>query len=190
VSLDLALIVFDHIAGAETAFADVLDTSADAPWVHEIAFVEHHRHDRIVVRGTFAGRYVDLDEEGDVIGKRTAEGALTGAAVGAFFGPPGFAAGLVAGGAAGGLTEASHVPHLHDAFVDGVRADVPEKSSAVLLLASPEHVDTMVAAFEGRRGRLVRHHLSPAAARALESVVAGSPRAAPATGTDAATKPE
>jgi hypothetical protein len=55
-SLDLAPLVFHHI--------------------------EHHRHDRIVVRGTFAGRYVDRDERGDVISKRTAEGALTGAMVG------------------------------------------------------------------------------------------------------------
>ena len=180
-SLDLAIVVFDHIEGAERAYADSLGASAGAPWVHEIAFVEHHRHDRIVVRGTFAGRYVDVDEQGDVIGKRTAEGALTGAVVGAFFGPPGFAVGLVAGGTAGGLRQADHVPHLHDAFLDEVRAEVPEKSSAVLLLASPEHVDAMVAAFEGR-GRPVRHHLSPQAAQALEGAVAGRPRVSPPPG--------
>jgi uncharacterized membrane protein len=181
-SLDLALMIFEHIEGAERAYADVLDASADAPWVYEIAFVEHHRHDRIVVRGTFAGRYVDLDEQGDVIGKRTAEGALTGAIVGVFFGPAGLAVGLVAGGTAGGLSESRHVAPLHDAFVDDVRSEVPEKSSALLLLASPEHVDAMVAAFEGRGGRLVRHHLSPETAQELEDAVAGSPPVPPATG--------
>jgi hypothetical protein len=113
-----------------------------------LAFVEHHRHDRIVVRGTFAGRYVDLDEQGDMIGKRTAEGALTGAVVGILFGPPGLAVGLVAGGTAGGLSES-------------------------------KHADAMVSAFEQHGGRLARHHLSPEAAKALESAVAGSP---PATG--------
>ena len=70
------------------------------------------------------------------------------------------------------------MPHLHDAFIDEVRAEVPEKSSAVLLLASPEHTDAMVGAFKGRGGRLVRHHLSPEAAVALEAAVAGSPPAA------------
>jgi uncharacterized membrane protein len=175
-SLDLALMVFDHVEGAERAYADVMAASAGAPWVHEIAFAEHHRHDRIVVRGTFAGRYVDVDDEGDLLGKRTAEGALTGAIVGAFFGPPGFAVGLVAGGTAGGIDEAHHVPHLHDAFLDDVRAEVPEKSSAILLLAGPDHVDAMVAAFEGHGGRLVRHHLSPEDARSLEGAVAGRPR--------------
>ena len=56
------------------------------------------------------------------------------------------------------------------------------RSSAILLLASPEHVDSMVAAFEDRGGRLVRHHLTPQAAKALEGAVAGSPRAAPPAG--------
>jgi hypothetical protein len=33
----------------------------------------------------------------------------------------------------------------------------------------------MVEALEGRGGRLVRHHLSPEAAQALEAAVAGRP---------------
>jgi uncharacterized membrane protein len=174
-SLDLALMVFDHTEGAERAYGAVRGAAGAAPWVDEIAFVEHHRHDRIVVRGTFAGRYVDVDEEGDLIGKRTAEGAITGAVVGVLFGPPGIAVGFVTGGTAGGVDEATHGTHLHDAFFDDVRAEVPEKSSAVLLLASPEHVDAMVAAFDGHGGRLARHHLSPEEAKALESAVAGRP---------------
>src|SRR4051812_22331770 len=116
-SLDLTLMIFGHTEGAERAYADAMGAAGGAPWVHEIAFVEHHRKDRIVVRGTFAGRYVDVDDQGDLIGKRTAEGALTGAVAGAFFGPAGFAAGLVAGGATGGLSQSEHAPHLHDAFI-------------------------------------------------------------------------
>src|SRR4051794_15363108 len=119
-SLDLALIVFARIERAEHAYASVLETSGAGPWVHELAFVEHHRHDRIVVRGPFAGRYVDVDDRGDVIGKRTAEGALTGGVAGLFFGPAGLAVGLVAGAAAGGLSEADHAAHLHDAFLDEI----------------------------------------------------------------------
>jgi uncharacterized membrane protein len=174
-SLDLALITFAHIEGAERAYAAVLETSGPRPWLHELAFVEHHRHDRIVVRGTFAGRYVDVDERGDVVGKRTAEGALTGAAAGFVFGPAGLAVGLVAGATAGGLSQADHAAHLHDAFLDATRAEVPEKSSALLVLATTEHVDAVVAAFDGRGGRVVRHHLSGEGATALEDAVAGYP---------------
>src|SRR6478735_4005212 len=129
-SLDLALIVFKHVEGAERAYASVLETSGPLPWVHELAFVEHHRHDRIVVRGPVTGRYVDVDDRGDVIGKRTTEGALTGAAAGFFFGPMGLAVGLVAGATTGGLMQADQAEHIHDAFVDELRAEVPLKSSA------------------------------------------------------------
>ena len=177
-TLDLALVVFDHVEGAERAYAAVQYSSREAPWVHELAFVEYHRHDRVIVRGTFAGRYVDLDERGDVIGKRTGEGALTGAVAGFLFGPMGIAVGFVAGASVGGMSESHHAPQLHDALLDEVRAEVPEKSSALLLLASAEHVDAMLSALADRGGRLVRHHLSPEAAFALEETVAGRPRVA------------
>jgi hypothetical protein len=167
-SLDLALAVFPRIEGADHAYADVLDVTGDVPWVHEIALVEHHRRDRLVIRGTFAGRYVDEDDQRDPIGKKTAEGALTGAIAGVLFG---------GGGIAGGMTEA-RVPELHDALFDEVRADVPEKSSAVVLLAAPDHVDAMAAAFAGRGGQIIRRHLSADAARAFEAAVQARPIAA------------
>ena len=106
-ALDLVVVTFPHTEGADHAYADALDQVGQAPWTREITLVEHHGRDRIVVRGTFAGRYVDIDDEGDMIGRRTAEGALTGAAVGALFGPAGFAAGLVAGGTIGGTEQAA-----------------------------------------------------------------------------------
>jgi uncharacterized membrane protein len=177
-SLDLAVLAFAHTEGAEHAYADALDSDSDAPWIREIAFVEHHKHNRIVVRGTFAGRYVDVEDESDPLGKKTVEGALTGAVVGCLFGPPGFAVGLVGGGMAGAHAQAAPVPELHGAFFDEIRADVPEGSSALILLAAPAHVDAMVAALEGHRGTLVRHHLTTETAQALEAAVTGSPPAA------------
>jgi uncharacterized membrane protein len=104
--------------------------------------------------------------------------------VGAFFGPPGLAVGFVGGGIVGGVAQAG-IPELHGAFFDEVRADVPQGSSAVILLAGADHADAMVAAFEGHGGQLVRRHLSPEAARALEAAVAGSPPAAGSSGADA-----
>jgi uncharacterized membrane protein len=181
--LDLALEIFRHIEGADHAYADVRGRAGDAPWVHEIALVEHHRRDRLVVRGSFAGRYIDVEDQSDPLGKKTVVGALTGAVAGLVFGPPGFVVGLVGGGIAGGVAQAG-VPELHDAFFDEIRADVPQGSSAVVLLAGPDHVDAMVAAFEGHAGRLVRRHLSTEAAQALEAAVAGRPRGASSAAAD------
>jgi uncharacterized membrane protein len=178
-ALELVLMVFDHTEGAERAYSRAPAAMDGIAWAQEIAFVEHHGRDRIVVRGTFAGRYVDADDKGDFIGRSTVDGALTGAVAGAVFGPPGFAAGLVGGGVAGGLAEEQSGPQLRSAFFDEVRSDVPEGSSAVVLLASREHVDAMVAALDGQGGRLIRRQLTAGAAAALEAAVADSPEAAP-----------
>ena len=178
-TLELALVVYPHAEGAEHAYADahsaIREAHGDAPWTQEVAFVEHHRHDRVIVRGAVAGHYVDVDERGDVIGERTVGGALTGAAVGLLFGPAGLAAGLVGGATLGGLETSANAPALHDAFIDEVRADVPQGSSAIILLAASDHVDAMVKSLEGSGGEVSRHPLSEEAAEALASAVANDP---------------
>jgi uncharacterized membrane protein len=179
VQLDLALVAYDHTTGAEMAYAGARDKVGDAPWLHEVAFVERHKRGRIVMRGTFAGHYIDIEDEADPIGRDTAVGALTGAIVGLVFGPPGFAAGLVGGGAVGGLVQGSHVEELHGAFFDEVRADLPEDFSALVLLAAPDHVDAMVEALEDTGGKVIRRTLSDDAVQQLAASVATEPAAAP-----------
>jgi uncharacterized membrane protein len=180
-SLDLAVMVFRHIDDADHAYADACEAGRDAAWLREAAIVEHHRHDRIEVRGSVAGHYVDADDDRDVIGKKAVEGALTGGLVGLVFGPAGMAAGMAAGGTIGGRAQSESGPRLHSAFFDEVRADVPQKSSAIVLLAAPGHVDEMVAALEGgrRHGQLVRRSLSEEASDSLQQAVASSPPVAP-----------
>jgi uncharacterized membrane protein len=177
--VDLAVLTFPHVDGAERAFADARERAADTPWVDEVAFVERRARGRIVIRGTFAGRYLDVDDTGDALGRDTVIGTLTGALAGAAFGWFGFAAGLVYGGMAGALVEAEHIPQLEGELFDELRADVPQGSSAVMLLAAPEHVDAMIAAFDGSGGRLVRRTLSEETLAALIAAAAGSPPASP-----------
>jgi Protein of unknown function (DUF1269) len=103
---------------------------------------------------------VDADDEQEFIDKKTAEGVVAGGAVDLLFGPAGLAVGLVGGGLAGGVAQERNSPHLRSAFFDEVRRDVPEGSSAVIVMAAPDHVDATANALESRDGRLVRHHLS------------------------------
>lgn len=176
---DFALIVFEHTEGAEEAYSRAPRTVGGVDWTQEVAFVEHHRRNRIVVRGTFAGRYVDADDELEFIGPKTGEGALAGGAAGVLFGPAGLAVGLVAGGMVGGVAQERSSPHLRSVFFNEVRSEVPEGSSAVVMLASPEHVEAMVTALGVQGGRLIRHHLSAEDAKALEHAVADDPEASP-----------
>jgi hypothetical protein len=43
--------------------------------VDEVAFIERRRRGRIVIRGTFAGRYLDVDDTGDALGRDTVIGS-------------------------------------------------------------------------------------------------------------------
>jgi hypothetical protein len=61
---DFALVTFDGLGTAERAYGRVHDGTPDASWIPDVAFVEHHRHGRLVVRGTFAGRYLDIGDAG------------------------------------------------------------------------------------------------------------------------------
>ena len=177
--MDAAVIAFHHIEGAEHEYASALKRGPGAPWLRQVAFIEAHHRGRIVVRGTIAGHYVDIDDEGDLIGRDTAVGAIIGVLVGLALGPPGWATGLVAGGAIGGLHQAHHIPTLQGPAFDEIRKDVPENSSAVVLVAEPDDVDAMVAAFAQTAGRLTRYQLSPEAYAELQAAVASSPPAAP-----------
>jgi Protein of unknown function (DUF1269) len=178
VGTDFALVVFDHTGGAERAYADAPRRARGIDWAQEVAFVEHHSRARLVIRGSFAGHYVDADDYDGFIGPRVAEGTLAGGAAGLLFGPAGLAAGLVAGGIAGGVSTEHSGPKLRSALFDELRSEVPEGSSAIIQFASADHVDAMVEALDPAGGRLVRHHLEPETARVLEDAVATSPAAA------------
>ena len=177
--MDAAVIAFHHIAGAEHEYASALERVSGAPWLRKIALVEVHHRGRIVVRGTIAGHYVDIDDEGDLIGRDTGVGAIIGAVVGLAGGPPGLAVGLVVGGTVGGLREAHHIPTLRGPAFDEIRKDVPENSSAIVLVADPGDVDAMISAFVDTSGQLTRYHLSPEATAQLEQALANWPPAAP-----------
>jgi hypothetical protein len=76
-SLDLALIGFKGEDTAASVFGKLRDSVGSAtPWTSEVAIVEHLAHDRLSVRGTFASRYVDVEETDHVWGPGAAEGAL------------------------------------------------------------------------------------------------------------------
>ena len=61
---DIAVAAFPHAIDAERAYARVRENNAGAEWLRDVAFAERHHHDRIGLRGVFAGRYLDIDDLG------------------------------------------------------------------------------------------------------------------------------
>jgi hypothetical protein len=165
---DLTVLAFADEHGAEHAFGDVRGRAPDAPWARDVAFVECHHHGRIVVRGTFAGHWVDVEDVAASARDGATEGAVAEAVVGVAFGPPAFAERLAAGGS----------PAERAALLETVRAALPERSSGIVALATPPEADAMIAAFDDRATRVSRHRLSPDEAAAVEAAVAAAPPAA------------
>jgi uncharacterized membrane protein len=176
--LDLAIVTFRGESAAARTFGEMRAAAGEAAWIHEIALVEHLSSGRMVVRGTFAGRYVDVDESDRFSETGAAGGALTGALLGAAVGPAGFAAGLVLGAIVGAETatptEAEPEPQ---PLRDQLRAAVAKGHSAIVLLAAPEHVDAMLAAVTDGQAQLTRYELTPEQTSMLKQALAATPEA-------------
>ena len=154
---DFALVSFDGVNSAAEAFAAERDRSgAAAPWMSEVGFVEHHENGHLVLRGTFAGHYVDVDEALHVSERGTGEGVTVGAVIGTLLGgPAGLAVGTVLGGTIGSqLGKPSETDAEPEPFAERLRAAVPRSGSAIVLIADATDVDQMIAAIgrDQRRG--------------------------------------
>lgn len=173
--MDVGVATFSGVHAAERAFANARDRDPGADWMDDAAFVETHRHGRIVVRGTVIGRYVDVDGEGDAIGDDTAIGAVVGAVYGFVLGPPAFAVGVVGGAIVGGVVEASHIPKPEGPAYDAIRREVPEGSSAIVVFSDAERIRAMSNALTAVADTFVHYRLSQTAEAELRSVLTEAP---------------
>jgi len=151
---------------------------ADPQWKQKVGFVEHHRNGRLLLRGTFAGHYLDVDESDRVSQKGAGEGAVAGGLVGVLLGPAGIAVGLTLGAIVGSQAgKASDVEAEPGALAEQLRAAVPRSSSAIVLISDPPDVDEMVAALDAGAQDITRQTLTAEQQAALEASLSGAPPA-------------
>jgi uncharacterized membrane protein len=179
VSLDVAVAQFDGEGTAVRRYAAAREVpGADPPWTHKVGFVEHHHNGRLLLRGTFAGHYLDVDESDRVSQRGAGEGAVAGGLVGALLGPAGIAVGLtlgaVLGSQAGNHSEVEAEP---EALAEQLRVAVPRSSSAIVLIAEPPAVDEMVASLDAGAQGITRETLTAEQQAALEASLSGAPPA-------------
>jgi uncharacterized membrane protein len=178
---ELAVVRFDGEGTAVQRYAAARDgTDGEARWAREVGFVEHHRHGHLLLRGTFAGHYVDVDESDRVSQKGAGEGAVAGGLVGVLLGPPGIALGLLVGGIlgsqAGTASDSEAEPEL---LADRLRDAVPRSSSAIVLIAPAADVDEMLAALGHSAQKVTRRTLSADESAQLELALSAAPPAQP-----------
>ncbi len=182
VNSDFALLSFDGVNSAAEAFAMAGDRSGGAaPWRSKVGFVEHHQNGHLVLRGTFAGHYVDADEALHVSGRGTTEGVTVGAVIGTLLGgPPGLAVGTVFGGIIGSqLGKPSETDAEPEPLAERLRAAVPRAGSAIVLIAGASEVDQMIATIGATSAGVVRKALTPEEAAAVQASLSASPAASP-----------
>jgi uncharacterized membrane protein len=179
-SLELAIAQFNGEDTAVKRYAAAKERAGDAPWMHQVGFVEHHHSGRLLLRGVFAGHYLDVDESDRVSQTGAGIGAAAGGIVGILLGPPGIAVGLLVGGIAGaelGSPTDTEPEADAEAIAERLRATVPRSSSAIVLIAAPAEADEMFAAFD-EDAQHVRRTLSDEEEAALEAALQAAPPAA------------
>lgn len=179
---DFALLSFAGVGSAVEAFALARERQGSAPaWTSEVGFVEHHENGNLVLRGTFAGHYVDADEALHVSERGAEEGASVAAVIGALVaGPLGFALGVVLGGTLGSqLGKPSETDAEPEPFAERLRAAVPSPGSAIVVIAGSGDVDELIAAMSGTSAQVTRRALTPEEMAAVQASLAASPTASP-----------
>jgi Protein of unknown function (DUF1269) len=181
VPLEVALVRFHGENTAVLRYADAKDRSAsDAHWAQEVGFVQRFHSGRLLLRGTFAGHYLDVDEGDHVSQKRGAGGAVAGGLLGVLAGPAGIAVGVVLGGTIGADTgRADETEAEPGELADKLRAAIPPLSSAIVLIAEVTDVDDMLAALGENAEDVLRRTLTADDEAALQASISASPPAAP-----------
>jgi uncharacterized membrane protein len=179
VSLDVAVAQFDGDGTAVRRYAVAREgPGGEPPWTRKVGFVEHHHNGRLLLRGTFAGHYLDVDESDRVSQKGAGEGAVAGGLVGVLLGPAGIAVGLTLGALVGSQAgKPSEVEAEPEALAEQLRAAVPRSSSAIVLIGDPPDVDEMVAALDAGAQGITRRTLTQEQRAALEASLSAAPPA-------------
>ncbi len=178
--LDLAIAHYKGEGTAVEVYAAAKGAAPTARWLAEVGFVEHHHSGRLLLRGTFAGHYLDVDESDRVSEKGVGAGAVAGGLVGALLGPAGIAVGLVVGGALGShVRSGSAGEDEPQALAEQLRAAVPPSSSALVLIAQDEDVTDMLSAVGESAESVIRQSLSEQQASELEASLSAAPKVPP-----------
>ena len=174
--LESLVVSFHGENAASVKFAEARDRAArGARWPNDVGLVEHFHSGRLLLRGMFAGHYLDIDELDHVSQKGAGEGALTGGLIGVLAGPPGIAVGLLVGGLVGSQAGTPSDFETEPAdLAERLRSGIPKGCSAVVLIGQDAEVDELVSALGEDAGSVTRQPVSDAQAAALQASLGGN----------------
>ena len=180
-ALEIAIARFDGEGTAVQRYQAAKEASGgQARWTREVGFVEHHHSGRMLLRGTFAGHYLDVDENDRVSEVGTGAGAVAGGIVGALLGPAGIAFGLIVGGVLGShVSSGRTIEEEPEALAEQLREAVPRSASALVLIAPAEDVTEMLRAVGDGAAGVVRESLTAEQEAQVQFSLSQAPQVSP-----------
>jgi Protein of unknown function (DUF1269) len=174
---DLALLICAGTNSAAEAFTAARERAGrEAAWVSRTGLVEHHADGRLVLRGTFAGRYVEVDEVPHGSEHGSEVGFVVGAAIGFLLGPVGFAEGVLWGPQIGSrLGKPDQIEREPGLLVERLRGAVPPSHSAIVLIAEAGDVDEFARVLDREGAVLLRRGLAAEELATLETALEAWP---------------
>lgn len=175
-ALESIVVPFHGENSASVKFAEARDRAGrDARWSRDVGLVEHHHSGTLLLRGMFAGHYLDVDESDHVSQRGAAEGAVAGGLIGVLAGPVGIAVGLLVGGLVGSQAGTpSEVEPEPVELAERLRVAVPKGCSAIVLLAEGAEIDEMLGTLGDDTQPPSRQPISEDQAAALEASLGGN----------------
>jgi uncharacterized membrane protein len=167
--MEIAILKFDGSYAAEDALKEVTDAEGDRnPWLHEIGIVSRPLIGRVRIAASFPEGKTKTYRESDLADAVADLGAFTGYFVSSLAGPLGqmFAsvnASMAAGGRASELEERLF-------HIDEIKQQLPRDSSALVLLASSDTIDTMVDLFDRFDAKIIRREAADELRQRLDAL--------------------
>jgi hypothetical protein len=166
--MEMGILKFDGSHAAEDALEEIIDAQADRnPWLHEIGVVSRPFLGRLRISASFLEGKKNL-KESDLSNVMADLGAYTGYFVSTLAGPLGSMFATVNASALAGEKGAELEEKLF--HLDEIKKQVPRDSSALVLIASPETIDTMVSLFESYGPKVIRRDVADELRNLLEAL--------------------
>jgi uncharacterized membrane protein len=167
--MELCVLKFDGSQTASDNLKDAIDAQADrTPWLHDIGIIARPLIGRVRVSATFPDGQSKTFREGDLADAAEALGAYTGYYVSSLVGPLSSMFSTVNTALAAGQRGADLEARLFR--MDEIKKALPRDSSALVMIADSNTIDSMVKMFTPYGAKVSRYDVEEELRKRLEAL--------------------
>ena len=166
--MEACILTFSASNGADDALKKVVSAEAHRDeWLHEVGVIQRPYFGRFSIRATFADDQETDVREGDIAGRISDAGGMTGYLIGSLVGP--MHADMVRLEGELGAHHAGRAVEKQLLHTDEIKDLLPRGSSALVLVSRPDVNDRFVQMFSSWSPEVVRRDIAPETQQRLEA---------------------